>query len=68
MDTDQGQQWKCHAGQLKSWLPSLPASSPEANVEKELPQLAGEFSQDLPEEPPNDSDKLEPSEKSSAPS
>ena len=60
MDTDQEHWWKCHADQLKTRLPSLPASSPEP----EPPQLAEDFSQELQ----SDSDTPEPTEESSAPS
>ena len=44
VDTDHGQRWKRHADQLKTWLPAPPASSPEADVEPELPPHAEDFS------------------------
>ena len=66
VDTDQGQRWKRHADQLKTWLPSLPASSPEADVEP--PQHAEDLSQDLPEEPPNETDTPASTEECSTPS
>ena len=68
VDTDQGQRWKRHADQLKTWLPSLPSSSPEADVEPELPQHAEDFSQDLPEELSSEIGTPEPTEESPAPS
>ena len=65
VDTDQGQRWKRHADQLKTWLPPLSAPSPEVDAE---PDLSSDLSPDLPEDPPNKSAPSESTEESSNPS
>ena len=65
VDTDQGQRWKRHADQLKTWLPPLSAPSLEVDVE---PDLSSDLSSDLPEDPPNESAPPESTEESSTPS